>query len=378
VTAVVTPLGFFTSNNIISIVGSHNYLIAHNKDTVYWSSTTTITDFVSSLVSGAGSLSPNNSDGDLVYSIENPQGFYLFSGKSTIFSQYTGNARYPWKFTAVKGSSGLCHPREVCVSGGADVEFISLIETNKEFKVLSSNEITVPSPEFNILVSQSSVQADFNYFTNTFAEKRLTTIIPQVKVFNNRYVFISINESGDDVTLEGQYEVIIVYDKQLNRFGRLKIKHTQVIVLDKAVNTLNDFTFTSVGVVNATTKTITYLNFDIYQNAVLVGAAYLDSQAVLLLGKFQYARSRFLKMEIVEVESPQNTAVVPTPNFSVYLVPSLDGRNLDAAVSGYQNLLSGGLAQYFFHNTAQNHSVLIKGAFSLSTVQLNFVPAGDR
>lgn len=371
ITATVLPAGFLATNSIISICGSNNYLVAHNNITAYWSSTTTPTDFTSSLVSGAGSINPNNSDDALIYIKETVSGFYIYAQNNIIYAQYTGNARYPFKFTSVLNSTGLFSGKRWEFYGQVDSNGHYVIEKNKVIKFMQGAKTEAMAPEVSDFLSKNPSQAIFNSTTNTFTEQNIATSIPSIYVHMNRYVLISVNGTNEGASSD-KYTHVIIFDMHLNRYGRLKLDHTFMFCfwIPNEV----------IGFVNKQNNTIKYLSFDIYGTAT-VPMAGLTSDAhagVLVLGKFQYVRSRVMQIEEIELEGPQNTAITPSPTMSVVLLPSTDGRNFDAPVTLTASYLSGGLATYFCHATAKNHSIAIKNAFLVNTIQLRFVPGGER
>jgi len=370
ITATVLPALFLSDK--ISICASNNYLITHTNTTAYWSSTTTPTDFTSSLVSGAGQIDPNNSDDALIYVKETLNGFYLYAQNNILYAEYTGNARYPFKFVAVTDSTGLFSGRRWEFFGQVDTAGHYVIEKNKNIKFLQRNQSTPLATEVADFMSKNPVQELLNSTTNTFLAQIVATEVPSIYVYMNRYILVSVNGTNNTGGSLEKYTHVIVFDIQLRRYGRLKLDHSFLFCV-WAPNEV-------VGFVNKQNNTIRYLNFDIFGNAPipLFSLAPLPIEAALVLGKFQYARSRFLKLEEVEVEGPQNTTIVPSPNFSCHLLPSLDGRNFDAAVSLTASYLAGGVAKFPCHRTAQNISVLLKGAFNVHTLQLRFPPAGDR
>lgn len=371
VTASVLPASFFSNEDIISICGSNNYLACHNNVTAYWSSTTTPTDFTSSLVAGAGQIDPNNSDDALIYMRETLNGFYIYAQNNIIYAQYTGNSRYPFKFTSVLNSTGLFSGRRWEFYGQVDSGGHYVIEKNKVIKFMQGSTTEPIAPEVSDFLAKNPSQALLNYSTNTFTEQNVATAVPSIYVHMNRYVLISVNGTNEEAA-GNKYTHVIVFDTHLRRFGKLKIDHTFMFCfwLPNEV----------IGFVNKQNNTIKYLSFDIYGNATvpMVGLTADTFQGALVLGKFQYVRSRMMQIEEIEIEGPQNTVITPSPNFSVVLLPSTDGRNFDTAVPLTASYLSGGVAKYYTHKTAQNHSLLIKGAFSVNTVQLKFVPGGER
>jgi len=379
VTASVTPLGFFTTEDIISICSSNNYLLCHNTLTTYWSSTTTPLDFVSSLVSGAGSIDPNSSDDAVTYMKEAYNGFYLYALNNIIYAQYTGNARYPWKFTPVKNSTGvLFYPWNIF--GAVDTIGHYVIESNNNIRLVQQDNSLPISADISDFLNKTTVQSLFNSSTNTFTETEVLTEVSTIYVHLNRYLFISINGTNRDGTIDEKYTHLIVYDIQLKRVGKIKLDHSFIFTITKAVNFFSAVvTEESIGFVNKQTNEIRVLNFDVYNSRPLsVNATYEEMQGVLVLGKFQHVRSRFLSLEEIEFEGPQNKSIVTNPNFSCVVLPSLDGRNFSAPVSPYLAYNSGGLIKYNSHVVGQNVSVAAKGAFSLNTLQLKYTIAGNR
>lgn len=371
ITATVLPANFLSTDDIISICGSNNYLLAHNNITAYWSSTTTPTDFTSSLVSGAGQIDPNNSDDALIYMKETLNGFYIYAQNNILYAQYTGNSRYPFKITSVVNSTGLFSGQRWEFYGQVDSGGHYVIEKNKVIKFMQGAKTEAMAPEVSDFLSKNPSQAIFNPITNTFTEQNVATAVPSIYVHMNRYVLISVNGTNQGGSAD-KYTHVIIFDMHLNRYGRLKLDHTFMFCfwLPNEV----------VGFVNKQNNTIKYLSFDIYGTAsVPMVNLTADAHAgVLVLGKFQYVRTRMMQIEEIEIEGPQNTVIQTSPTMAVVLLPSADGRNFDSPVPLTASYMSGGVAKYFTHNTAQNHSIVIKNAFSVNTLQLRFVPGGER
>lgn len=370
ITASVLPALFLADK--ISMCGTNNYLVFHTNTTVFWSSTTTPTDFTSSLVSGAGQIDPNNSDDALIYVKETLNGFYMYAQNNVLYAQYTGNARYPFKFVAVTNSTGLFSGKRWEFYGQVDTGGHYVIEKNKNIKLMQQNETQPIAPEVSDFLSKNPVQELFDSTTNTFTAQTVETEVPSIYVYMNRYILVSVNGTNNSGAQTEKYTHVIVFDMHLRRYGKLKLDHSFVFCI-WAPNEV-------VGFVNKQNSTIRYLNFDIFGNATapFAGLAASTVSGVLLLGKFQYVRSRFLKIEEVELESPQNKSIVGSPTLQAYLVPSMDGRNLLPAESLTASYLSGGVAKFPCHRTAQNISILLKNAFNVNTLQLRFTPAGDR
>jgi len=382
VTATVTPLNFISTNGIVAICSAANYLVMVGPRTSYYSSTTTPLDFVSSLVSGAGQIDPNDIGGDIQYVKASANGFYVYSNTTVVWVQYTGNARYPWKSSIVKTAIGVRSDRgtQRYIAGGPSFPNHVFIDTLNRVCVLTGAEVTNAVPEVSDFLANSTVQELFDYSTNTFTATNLSTPEAIVYLWASRYVLVSINGSAKD--LPGTvYTKAIIYDTVLQRLGRLKIDHHFIFTVDPIFSSAIglDIDKPLLGFIDVTTKRVRYIALDMYAQRALAGSNRDEAyEGVLVLGKFQYARSRFLQLEEIEIEGPQNSDIIPAPNFSCAVLPSLNGRTFDSPVTPYQVSLTGGLAAYNCHCVGQNVSVALKGAFNVNTVQLKFTARGDR
>jgi hypothetical protein len=369
ISASVTPPGQLAL--FFSICSSNNYLIGNSETTIYYSSTTTPTDFVSSLVSGAGQINPNSTDNIVQYLKETTNGFYVYCATNTLFAQYTGNARYPWKFVPVMNSTGRYDNYNWCVAGGVDTPGHYVIEKNKNIKFIQGNQATAVAPEVSDFLGKNPLQELFNSTTNSFLRTTLSTSVPSIYIYLNRYLVVSINGTAETGGLFEKYTHAIIFDLLLSRYGKIKLDHSFVFTVAGPKETL--------AFVNKQTRMINYMSFDIYQSEMpFDGLTWTPATGVLVLGKFQYVRSRKIQLHEIQIEGPQNTAVIAEPNFSCVLFPSLKGRTFDRPVTLTASSMEDGLAIYPAHATAQNHSICLKGAFSVNTLQLHFSPRGDR
>lgn len=379
VTATVTPLNFFTTSDIGFILSSNNYLIAVSirDGRVYWSSLTTPLDFTASLVSGAGSLIPNNIRGEIIGAQVSGDGYYIYTTEQSIFAQYTGNARYPFKFTQVKEYDGLLKSpqtfhvfdvRTKAYDGSYNFNGNVAVSATGEIRYIRQDQASAVMLDVDNFLRNQSVQEQLDFSTNVFTPLVTYTKYPSVSMWGSRYIVVSINDPTANDT--SQYTHAFVYDVNGRRLGKLKVRH-------KFTCAFSDYN--SIGFVDVADRVVRYMQLDIYNQRVEFSPNVIETaQGALLLGKFQYIRQRVMQMEEIEIEGPQNTAITPTPNFSVALLPSADGRNFDAPVSLTPRSVQGGLVTYDCHITARNHSILLKGAFSVNTLQLKFVPGGER
>lgn len=337
--------------NIRAICSCANYLIALMKDnTIAWSSTTTPLDFAPSLVSGAGSQIPADLQAPGAFLAEAPNAFYIYTASGVVYASYTGNSRYPFKFNAVENSGGYTWPTQVSSNRTKATQYA--IDNSRNIRVINPNRAELIAPEVSTFLERQSYYDLFNSTTNIFSLAAIVTEPRQSLEFVlDKYILISVGN------------FFLVYDVLLNRYGKLA-RRGRIAVREDDVDSRIFFLENPIDFSNSA------MSFDIYDTN------YTHS-GVLALGKFQYVRSRKIALQQIEIEGPANTTIIPSPNFSCVLIPSQDGRTFDTAVTPYQVSNSGGLAVYNTHATAQNHTIVLKGAFNVSTLQLKFSPRGD-
>ena len=376
ITSSVTPANFFTTSNIGAIAGSNNYLVAANATTIFYSSLTTPTDFVSSLISGAGSIKPNDLTGNIVRLSETQGGFYILATETTLLAKYTGNNRYPWKFVPCKNVSGR-PSAEGSFYGGVTTKGQYVLDTNNQVKFLADDTAEDIGPEVSEFLANASLQQFFVFGPNIFTNGRAPTQQARIYVLNERYILVSY----DNFTLQTSYNSILVYDILLKRYGKLSINHRYLFTVTAAQQDAGAGNVRKTIAILDNFSRIYFLHFGPYGAA----ATYTDyniltQQSTIIFGKFQYARSRWIKLHELEIEGVRSPSIYPTgQNFETVILPSLDGYNfLPGQISAVPNHNVGGLIKYPAHVTCQNFAVALRGSFDLATLQLVFSPAGER
>ena len=360
------PLGVTVGADVLTIAGSYNYLLLFTASTQYWSSTTTPTDFEASLVSGAGSDIPANLKGDITFVKEHLAGFFIYTAKNVVFCSYTGNSKYPWKWREVGGSSGFTYATQVAGSTNAAAQYG--LSNSKYIQQIAPDGADLIAPETTNFISTQSKWDIFNSSTNVFSISSSGTLLetsqPRIWFVQDRYVIVPYG------FVSGAYTYAIVFDLLLRRYGKIKGSFNVMMSDD-----------TDFYLIHYTTGAISKVYFDIYdQDVDGVGTQY-EHEGVLILGKFQLVRARLLQMEEVEVESAQDVSVIASADqqFSVVLLPSLDGKTFNTPVALYKSPSPsvGPLVRYLAPQTVgTNVSVAVKGAFDINTLELVFTTHG--
>lgn len=358
ITASVNPGGFFVG--VQNICSSFNYLVILKLDgVIYWSSVLLETDFSPSLITGAGSQAPNNSQGRLTFLRSCPVGFYIYTSGNILISLYTGNARYPWKMSSVEGSEGVSIKSHIGSdpTGGSQ---IALTASGTLLRIVG-NTAELIAAEASEYLYRIGVRTKYDSVTDTFSSVLSPPSARSAKIayLMDRYICISMGGAS------GIYDEALIYDILLARYGRLYKAHTAIIDLDSPINLATR----SIVVLNEFTGYSSTISLDINQE-------YPEHVGVLLLGRYQYVRSRRLCLEGISVETPR---LARPRNFEVRLLPTADGVTFLPAVTPYlvEEGSQGDAMQYLSSVEGKNISLLLKGAFDVASVELIFHPGGD-
>ena len=365
-TGSVTPAGAMT--NLVAITSSFGYLVFLKDDgaqvQILWSSLITPTDFTPSLSTGAGGGAVADCQGRAATVRPTDSGFYVYNTNNVIVAAYTGNSRFPFRFKPVSDAPGVV---DVASIYGDIDEGLHYYTTKQGWPVaLQGDKAAYVAPEFCDYMLSSREVDSFNYITNLFSTQELPdqNLTPTAcYVFEGRYLCVSLLQ--EELTSGIQpFNVVYVYDLQLNRYGKLKVDHTQIITFHAGVNT------GFLGFVNTRDGTTKLWNL----NEALAGLGnYEEMKGVLLLGRLQYVRARTLIFQELRVSKAE------TANFSVVYYPTQNSLNFLTPVIPYYSAAesSSSLKRYFSMTEGRNISVLFKGGFDISLVEIVFTLGGN-
>lgn len=346
-------LSGLTAADLIGVVGNSGYLIAYSSNAVAWSSTIDPTDFVPSLVTGAGGGGVEGLKGYIVHLQEIFGGFVIFASDNAVAGVYSGDALYPYIFTAIQGCGGVSDYRHVAADTGNGNIYAY---TDSGVQSINTKSATLVFPELTDYLSGSYFE-DFDEQTNNLIVTEASGAVVQKRLsfVSDRYMIISYGL--------GKLTHALYYDAGYNSWGRLKLDHVACFEINQYASSEIELPKRSIAFLTSGGG-IRVLNTDI-------GAQ--GSNGVMLLGKFQYVRSRWIVMQEAAIEN-----VNPNENFELLILPTLDGKNFEPPVTGYLSRSSGKLREYRFRSTALNFTLVWKGAFNAVSFMLTFCVAGAR
>ena len=360
-TLIAVTLTGLVAANILGITTYQGYMVAYDQNSVYWSSvldidfTLNTVDFTPSLTTGAGNIRPEGARGPISVVLPATFGIAIYTTSNIVSAVYSGNSRYPFNFKEVIASGG-------CTSGDL-VSYDS--NTGNQYAYTTSGMQTVTAtatqtvfPEMTDFLAGQDFE-DFNETTGKFEQSTLSSpLLKRITSVADRYLIVSYGVTA--------LTHAIVYDMTQKRYGKLKFTHVDCF----------EYEYLDPLLADAPRRSIAFLKSDGSVYLVNPSVTFAQSNGVILLGKFQYVRSRMLTLEGLELQT-----IHPTQAAVAYDLVSNTGGTIESVtkIQGYETSQSGQSQRtYKFHNTGANHSILIVGGFFLSSFQLTFHVHGRR
>lgn len=351
--------------SIDGISNSNNYLIWWSGLVVGWSSLIDPTDLSPNINTGAGSAIPQDVKGPIRSIVPVTGGFIIYTTKNAVSALYTNNARAPFVFREISNAGGILLPDQVTQDG--TLGFHYAWTSNGLQKITTSGAEVVNTAVTDFLAGR--IMESFDLSTLLLTITRLNAALRvKVSYVAGRYLVLSY---GIPSIVPQRYTHALILDLSLRRWGKVQIDH---------VHPLSYPYPNFIGKVTSQPpkESLAFLQLDGTIKLMLMDYRDGANEGVLLLGRYQLARSRMINFQYLELETLQQ----PYPP-AIYLVVSLNGKTLLAPVPLQLTEDSGNLKKYGVPaNGAQrvgtNISILAVGTFELSTAVLTFLKHGNR
>lgn len=337
---------------ILGLVEASGYLIAYSDSTVAWSSTLNPLDFVPSLETGAGGGSVEGIKGIITAVASSANGFMVYSKTNAVSVLFTGNTRYPFQFSECLGAGGVVSLERVTYESDSGFNYAY---TTKGFQLVQARLGQTIMPEITDFLGGRYFE-DFDETTNTFVVTITTTpLVKKIGFIASRYLVISYGITT--------YTHAIVYDTVQKKFGKLKIEHVDCFEFEYLDEAVNDIPKKSIAFITSS-GTISTVNFDV-GSVTRIG--------VLVLGKFQYARSRRMQLQEAWFEW-----INPNSTLEIYNCVTQDGKTLGPLIPGVILKQGTNVRQYGFGSPdGVNHTLIAKGTFNFVSYELKFNITGN-
>jgi len=377
-------LSGLTNSDIKGITSANGYLIAWDDTTVAWSNVTNPEDLYPSLTTGAGGGPVQYCNGKIMFCLAISGGFLIYCEKNIVSASYTANVRYPYIFSEVAGSGGCQSPSEVTWQGNLSYHYAWTTAGIQQLNKSSSELLFGSATDFLANLTFEDFDESSLTIALTYLSSPLNT---RLSIVMERYVIISYGMNYPNFTHA------LIYDLALKRWGKLKINHRACFewnapsiygqveygeLLNISYGQLANTTYgqlanKGVNLTEVAKKNIAFLQKDGTIQIVdfdLVGTV---ADGVLILGKFQFERNKFVIHNRTDVES-----VLNGNTFDAYILNSINGKDMLAAAK-MVTLLEGQMIRKFAkRTTGQNFSLLFVGAFNLTSVLIDVSMAGER
>lgn len=383
-TETLTPVTFagLTMTAIKGILASSGYMLAYDDLYMYWSSAVDPLDFVPSLATGAGSGAPSDIKGFIVTALPISGGFIVYATGNAVGAQFSGNIRFPFVFKEVVGSGGVNSAEVVTYSANLAEHYAV---TSNGLQKLDRVTATVIQAEVTDFIVAQRFE-DFDTTLNQFVVSDLSSQLKyKLTLASNRFLVLSYGVST-------VFSHALVLDTALKRWGKLRFQHVDCF----------EYTWPNLFGVR------TYAQLSPQTYADLQGTAYKDlstqqqitpkpktsvaflkedgsvytldmsftatvTDAVIVIGKYQFNRERLFTLQHVELENVELGDVI-----SCYALPSLDGKSFQAAVPLYATAVTGKVRRFNARTTGINQSVLVKGKTNLTSIIISYTRHGGR
>lgn len=384
----VVAVPALTATNIKGITAANAYLIAYDRNTVYWSSTLDPVDFIPSLVTGAGSQRILSTRGSIVVCYPTDDGFIIYTTVNTIVARFSGNIRFPWTFKEIKNSAGIDNNQEHAAPQG-DGNNIYVYTTNG-LMTYGMNKAQQEFPAVNEFFGCREMEV-WNAVTKeidavTLADKFLI----KIEFVANRWLVISYGATS--------FTHALVYDSALKRWGKLRIDHVDCFEFfgnPGTVGSVTALTWLQLpgtwtqqnntwaeygGIISggAASLTVPYRSLAFLQASGQVRTvdftfANTTDDAVLIIGRLQFMRNN--QWTVHEIEAEQ---MGPEVTNKLQLWSSPDGLNYPSKIYPYQVVRTGRAQKWNTRVSAVTHALVFTGNFNLNTVIARGTIGGKR
>lgn len=355
-TLTPTTLTGIDTTTTIGISDSFGYMLAFSAEFLAWSSTVDPTDFTPSLVTGAGGGAVQDIKTQIYVVTKNLYGVTIFSDQNAVAAIYSGNSRYPFNFKPIVGAGG-CVDNELV---GMDSESGNLYAwTTNGMQLVSIQQGQNVFPDLtNFLGGNLFEDIDDATLTYSLTEITQGLLFKRLAVVSGRYLIISYGLS--------ELTHALVYDIGMKRWGKVKITHVNAFDLVYGGRLPSD----------RARGALSFLGTDGSVNTVQFILNSLGSQSygILVLGKYQHTRNRWMTLEQVAPET-----ILGPNEASIYVIPTYDGKTWQPLVGLKARADSQAQAPiYDCRVSGLNLSLMFVGAFSLDSCILAYHPSGRR
>lgn len=370
---------------INGICASSGFLLAwDDANNIYRSQAASPLNFIPDPSLGSGAGIPEEIRGKIVCLFPITNGFVVYTTANAVAASFQQNIRYPFIFKEIDGSSGIVNTDHVSWQDNTGEHYVW--SKSGLQKVNKSKAVQIFPVVSDFLAAK--IFEDYNEITDTLIATKLTSQLNvKFTVIGARWLVISYG------VVTGIYTHALVYDIAFKRWGKLKIIHadcfnyavpnlsgdvTWNMLAGLSWNDLGSTTWRGLASQVQTAETPNEI-MGFLRSDGSVAIANFDQihttgdNGILVLGKYQFSRANLLAIDEIAVEN-----VDPNSDFTLKLLTSLDGKNTAFISIPFNDVKNGNFRNFLTDKVGVNHSVVGKGTFNFSSIELVFHPHGRR
>ena len=375
----------FAAGTIDGVASSSGYLLIYSELTVAWAffngTSFDYTIYANGAFTGAGYQIAEDIQGNIRAVLGVPGGFMMFTDKNCVAANYHAQSLVsPWVFREIPAAGGLESYEQATVEGTLGRVFAY---TTAGMQSISLNSSETVFPNVSDFLAGRQIER-YRYDLQELYQGLVNLdFYTKLTVVGNRYIVVSYG------TFPKIYSYALVYDLAMKRWGKLRQVHRDCFYYAYGAE-VAALTYAALGDVSYDNPDLTtYGATDGLSNAFVAaqhGLAFLkqngevvianwsdqmrdtEDEAVAIIGRIQLSRARNVQLNRAEVEG--------LVSGSVYVQPSYNGRDLDAAIQltvieqGDDYQIVGGMVD------AKNFNLVVHGTFDLSTIILEGTQTG--
>lgn len=205
--------------NVKSMTSVLSYLVGITDSEVYWSDPIDETQFdptTPTSLAGSSKVLALKGQAKLVLPITD--GFIIYTNSNAIAASYTRNPNNPFSFSEVPNSSGVFNQFHVTYKNSIPVHYVW---SDTGLLQLTSQSAIPVFPEVTDFLGSDTMER-YNEVTNEIDVTTGVSLSSKLTYINSRFLAVSYG-------LESEiYEVILIYDSTLQRWGKLNVRHKAI------------------------------------------------------------------------------------------------------------------------------------------------------
>lgn len=366
--------------DLLGICASNGYLIAWDEFSVYKSKPLDILNFTADPSQGSGGSIPQDIKGKIVACLATFGGFIVYTTKNAVGASFTQNIRYPFVYKEIPGSAGIQNPNQVSWKENIGAHYAWTQAGLMSVSKTQAQNVFSPVTDF----LTCGILEEFNTTTNLLEETRLSAPLQvKIDVVGQSWVVISYGAEN--------YTHALIYDLNYKRWGKLRIDHISAFEFvlpnlsgdlswtelreyawaDLVTNSWGDLG-TQLQTYELPNNTLAFVSVDGTISTVDFSIIGEDHTGVVFLGKYQYARNRWLSIQELVVE-----CLTDNSGYQVFLSATYDGKTLQAPVE-LTNISEEDLVGIYGSDIqGHNLAIIIKGTFQISSLSMDFKLEGN-